>query len=87
MTETELERTLKERCMRYEDRISQLEIALNEIAESEGLTLLGCNCDNYMNCACGDTAYRVFERGANRAFNQLAGVTKNAVSAGQEKTE
>ena len=79
MAETELERSLKERCMRYEDRISRLESALNEIAESEGLTLLGCNCDNYMHCDCGETAYRAFERGANRAFNQSAGRAKAAV--------
>ena len=36
MTETELERSLKERCMRYETRISGLENALTEIAKGEG---------------------------------------------------
>ena len=36
MDETELERSLKEKCMRYETRISELEGVLNEIAEGKG---------------------------------------------------
>ena len=55
--------------------------ALTEIAECKGLTLLGCNCDNYMHCDCGDTAYRAFERGANRAFEQNAATAQTALNS------
>jgi len=57
MAETELERSLKERCMRYETRISELENALTEVAKSEGaysqdpLTHAGNTIDNMIDIA------------------------------------
>lgn len=53
--------------------------ALKEIASNKDMTLLGCNCDNYMHCDCGETAYRAHERGANKAFEQMAAVAADAV--------
>ena len=66
---------------RYEaaDTMEKMLVALTEIAECKGLTLLGCNCDNYMHCDCGDTAYRAHERGANKAFEQCASTAKTAL--------
>ena len=61
------------------DEIERYRKSLEEIAECSGLTLLGCNCDDYMHCDCGETAYRAFERGANRAFEQCASTAKSAL--------
>lgn len=62
-----------------DQKIKKLQAALKGLAECKGKTLLGCNCDNYMHCDCGETAYRAHERGANEAFEDCAGIASKAL--------
>jgi len=78
---------LEAECARWFERHSRLSAensalvtALEEIAGCAGRTLLGCSCDNYMHCTCGETAYKAHEHGANKAFEQCAAIAKAAVS-------
>jgi len=60
----------------------RLAAALREIGETAGHTLLGCShedCDVFPYCS--EEGMRGHERGANRAFEQCAGIANEALKA------
>jgi hypothetical protein len=62
-------------------QLKKLREALQEIGETAGLTLLGCShedCDFFPHCS--EEGMRGHERGANRAFEQMAGIAKAALN-------
>ena len=61
------------------DKLETMEVALRQIAECSGQTLLGCAPDSeYPDCP--ENEKRAHEYGANKAFEQCAAIAKNALS-------